>query len=57
MYGDYILFRGKNAEIEDVEQKIADLKKIRGALLQMVSKCTGIGPVGECPILESLSQR
>ena len=45
------------AKIVDVEQKIADLKKIRGALLQMVGKCTGKGPVGECPILESLNRR
>ncbi len=45
------------AKIEDVEQKIADLNQIRGALLQMVSKCTGKGPVGKCPILESLNQR
>jgi MerR family mercuric resistance operon transcriptional regulator len=45
------------AKIEDVEQKIADLKHIRKALLRMVSKCTGKGPIGECPILEALYQK
>ena len=45
------------AKIGAVEQKIADLEHIRDALLQMVSKCTGKGPVGECPILEALYQK
>jgi MerR family mercuric resistance operon transcriptional regulator len=44
-------------KIEDVEQKIADLKHIHKALLQMVSKCIGEGPVGECAILEALYQK
>ncbi len=45
------------AKIVDVEQKIADLEQIRDALYRMVRKCTGKGPVGGCPILETLNQR
>jgi len=41
-------------KIADVEKRIADLKKIKRALLQMSSKCMGKGPVGKCPILEEL---
>ena len=44
-------------KIEDVEQKITDLRHIRKALLRMVSKCTGKGPIGECPIMENLHQK
>ena len=45
------------AKIEDVEQKIEDLQQMRQALLILVSKCTGKGPVGLCPILEMLNKR
>jgi Hg(II)-responsive transcriptional regulator len=41
-------------KIEDIERKIADLEQIREALSDLVSKCTGKGPIGECPILEAL---
>ena len=45
------------AKIDEVEQKIADLRQIREALLNLVSKCTGKGPIGDCPILEILNKR
>ncbi|MCK4984035.1 MAG: MerR family DNA-binding protein, partial [Desulfobacterales bacterium] len=45
------------AKIDEVEQKIADLRQMRQALLKLVSKCTGKGPVGQCPILEMLNKR
>ena len=45
------------AKIDEVEQKIADLRQMRKALLKLVSKCTGKGPVGQCPILEMLNKR
>ena len=41
-------------KIMEVEKRIADLEKIREALLRMSSKCIGKGPVGQCPILEEL---
>ena len=44
------------AKIEDVEQKIADLRQMQEALLNLVGKCTGKGPIGYCPILEILNK-
>ncbi|MGD2186653.1 MAG: heavy metal-responsive transcriptional regulator [Desulfobacterales bacterium] len=45
------------AKIKHVEHKIADLRQIREALLNLVSKCTGKGPIGDCPILDTLNKR
>jgi Hg(II)-responsive transcriptional regulator len=45
------------AKIEDVERKITDLRQMQVALLGLVSKCTGKGPIGDCPILEILNRR
>jgi MerR family mercuric resistance operon transcriptional regulator len=45
------------AKIDEVEHKIDDLRQIREALLKLVSKCTGKGPIGDCPILEILNKR
>lgn len=41
-------------KIELVDEKIRDLKRIRTALISLMMKCTGKGPVSECPILEEL---
>ena len=40
--------------IEEVDQKISDLKLIRDALGRMIMKCSGRGPLSQCPILEEL---
>lgn len=42
------------SKISDIEKRIADLEKIKEALLRMSSKCVLNEPVGECPILEEL---
>ena len=42
------------AKIKDVQEKIVDLKEIEQALMRLVDKCSGKGPVGQCPILEEL---
>ncbi len=42
------------AKIEDIEQKIRDLQKMKKALTQLTAACDGRGPVTECPILEAL---
>ncbi len=44
------------AKIADVEGKISDLERIRGALGQLVRACTGRGRAGACSILEALDQ-
>ena len=41
-------------KIKDVQEKIVDLKEIEQALMRLVDKCSGKGPVGQCPILEEL---
>jgi MerR family mercuric resistance operon transcriptional regulator len=38
---------------EDIRGKLADLERMRGALLSMAAECEG-GDVPECPILETL---
>lgn len=41
-------------KIDEVDQKIHDLNRIRDALGRMVMKCNGSGELSECPILEEL---
>lgn len=41
-------------KLEDVRQKIADLKAIERALGKLTASCTGRGPLSQCPILENL---
>ena len=39
-------------KILDVEERIANLERIREALLRLSHKFTGSGPAGPCPILD-----
>jgi MerR family mercuric resistance operon transcriptional regulator len=42
-------------KIADVEEKIADLKRIQHALTSLADSCTGgKGPTSECPILDAM---
>jgi MerR family mercuric resistance operon transcriptional regulator len=41
-------------KIAEVNQRIAALKRIRGALVGLAAACTGRGPTTDCPILEAL---
>lgn len=41
-------------KIEEVDAKIAALKRIKQALNRLTDQCRGKGPVSECPILENL---
>ena len=43
-------------KLTDVDNKIDELSRIRGALSRLKKKCTGKGPIGNCPILEELYQ-
>jgi MerR family mercuric resistance operon transcriptional regulator len=45
------------AKIAEVERKVAELQRMRQALLQVHSLCTGPGPTGRCPMLEALDQQ
>jgi len=42
------------AKLENVKQKISDLKRIKTALEHLASSCDGHGPLEECPILKAL---
>ena len=43
------------AKVADVEEKIADLRRIQRALRALVETCTGgDGPTSECPILDAM---
>ena len=45
-----------NEKLIDVDKKINELTRIRDALSHLQKKCTGKGPIGNCPILEELYQ-
>ena len=45
------------AKIAEVERKVVELRRMRQALLQVHSLCTGPGPTGRCPMLEALDQQ
>jgi len=44
------------AKIVDVEEKMADLARIKGALEKLARACRGKGPTSECPILDAIEK-
>ena len=42
------------AKLIEVEQKMAELQRMRQALLQVASLCAGEGPRSRCPLLDTL---
>lgn len=42
------------AKIEDIEEKIRTLQRMKKALVKLTQACSGRGPTSECPILEAL---
>jgi MerR family Zn(II)-responsive transcriptional regulator of zntA len=45
------------AKIAEVERKMVELHRMRQALLQVHSLCTGPGPTGRCLMLDALNQQ
>ncbi len=43
-------------KIQDIEEKIVLLRKMKKALMNLTGDCSGRGPVSECPILEALER-
>ncbi len=41
-------------KVADIEEKLRDLQKMKGALVKMVASCCGRGPVSACPILDEI---
>jgi MerR family transcriptional regulator, copper efflux regulator len=45
------------AKIAEVERKLLELQRMRQALLQVATLCTGQGPASACPMLDALDQQ
>ena len=41
-------------KVQDIDEKIETLRRMRKALAKLMAECEGSRPVTECPILESL---
>lgn len=41
-------------KIEDIESKIRTLQRMKRDLVTLTKSCSGSGPTGECPILETI---
>ena len=46
--------RTAQAKLEDVEQKIAELERVRQGLATLIAACPGHGRAADCPILKAL---
>ncbi len=44
-------------KIQDIEDRIRALRRMKRALAKLVSECSGDGAITECPILESLERK
>jgi MerR family copper efflux transcriptional regulator len=43
------------AKVADIEARVRDLLRIKGALEALTARCHGAGPLEGCPILEALA--
>ncbi len=43
------------AKLSDIDQKIADLRRMKKVLARLTTACPGRGSTSECPILDSLN--
>ena len=43
-------------KLVDVEEKLAELQRIRGGLKALVASCPGHGALAQCPILNALAE-
>lgn len=41
-------------KLQDIDEKIKTLRRMRDALTKLIAECSGKGPATECPILEAL---
>jgi MerR family copper efflux transcriptional regulator len=46
--------RSAQAKLTDVDQKIAELRRVREGLATLVAACPGHGRAADCPILQAL---
>lgn len=43
-------------KLDEIDTKLRDLEKVRFVLLDLSERCSGKGPICECPIIQSLSK-
>lgn len=48
------VFERAGEKIAEIEGRIGELKRMKSALEQLASACSGTGPTGECPFLDAL---
>ncbi len=41
-------------KITDIDAKLQDLQRMKETLVQLVTTCSGRGPISQCPILDAL---
>ncbi len=46
--------RRAQTKLDDIDEKIRDLRRMEKALTDLVGQCSGRGPITECPILEAI---
>jgi MerR family copper efflux transcriptional regulator len=44
------------AKIADVDAKLTELARIKGALERLARACRGSGPTSDCPILDAMEK-
>ncbi|CAN5509775.1 Hg(II)-responsive transcriptional regulator [soil metagenome] len=44
------------AKVAQIEEKMRDLNRMKGALLKLIGACEGMGSLDDCPILEAFDQ-
>ncbi len=45
------------SKVDDIDRRIASLKRMRQALTKLAAACSGRGPTSDCPILEAMETR
>ena len=48
------VFEVAQTKISEIDGKVEELERMRGALVRLSAECSGEGPTGDCPILEAL---
>lgn len=45
------------SKIDDIEQRVAQLNRMKRALAKLAAACSGRGPTSACPILDAMEKR
>jgi MerR family mercuric resistance operon transcriptional regulator len=50
------VLRRAEAKLDNIDEKMRDLRRMKKALSGLVEQCSGRGPISECPILEAIDR-